>query len=77
MSDQERAKDRAGGQGRRAGQDSLLGPLDGSAAEHINAVRQRVTLAGVTVPSSKHNGLNATIKLRQCHLHHNAIECLK
>ena len=63
MSHQERAKD-------RAGQEGLLGPLDGSAAKHINTVRQRVTLASVAVPSSKHNGLNPTIKLRQCHLHH-------
>lgn len=60
------------GQGRRAGHNCLPGPLDGSAAEHIDTVRQRVTLAGVAVPSSKHNGLNATIELRQCYLHHHS-----
>ena len=61
------------GQGRRAGQEGLLGPFDGSAAEHIDTVRQGMTLAGVAVPSSKHDGLNATIKLRQCHLHHQTV----
>ncbi len=73
MSDQERAKGRRTGQGRRAGQKGLLGPLDGSAAEHIDTVRQGVALASVAVPSSKHNGLNPTIKLRQCHLHHQTV----
>lgn len=51
-------------EGRGSWQQGLLGPLDGSAAEAINAVRQGVALAGVAVPPSKHNGLNASIQLR-------------
>ena len=65
-------EDRAEQEG-RAGQKGLLGPLDGSAAEHIDTVRQGVALASVAVPSSKHNGLDPTIKLRQCHLHHQTV----
>ena len=45
-------------------QEGLLSPLDGSAAEAINTIRQGVALAGVAVPPSKHNGLNPSIKLR-------------
>ena len=55
------------------GQEGLLRPLDGSAAEHINTVWQRVTLAGVAIPTSKHYGLNASIQLRQSHLRRQVI----
>lgn len=46
----------------------LLGPLDGPLTEAVNAVWQGVALASVAVPPSKHNGLNASIQLRQGYL---------
>lgn len=53
----------------RASPGVSLCPFDGSAAEDINAVWQGMALAGVAVSAGKHNGLNATVQLRQCHLH--------
>ena len=56
-------------EGRGSWQQGLLGPLDGSAAEAIDAVWKGVALASVAVPPGKHNRLNASIQLRQRHLH--------
>ena len=44
------------------------GPLDCSATEAVNAIREGVALASVAVAASKYNRLNSTVQFRQRYL---------
>lgn len=45
-----------------------LGPVDGTAAQGADTVGQGVGLSGVAVTTSKDDGLNATVQLRESNL---------
>lgn len=52
----------------KAAAGDLPGPVDGSASQGVNPIRQTVGLSGVGIAPSENNGLNATIQLRKRYL---------